>query len=54
MILNGTPLFLTPTQLVYMFVYNRMNILANNMYDFKKKILAICISKQGLQQNLYF
>lgn len=29
--------FLTPTQLVYMFVYNRMNILANNMYDFKKK-----------------
>lgn len=29
--------FLTPTQLVYIFVYNRMNILANNIYDCEKK-----------------
>lgn len=45
MILNGTPLFLTPTQLVYMFVYNRMNKLTNNIYDCEKKIHGICISK---------
>lgn len=43
MILNGTPLFLTPTQLVYMFVYNRMNKLTNNIYTTVKKKYTGCV-----------